>query len=438
MNTIFALSTAAGKSGVAIIRISGADAAQSVVPFGTTLPPPRLAALRSLLLADGVLLDRALVLYFPAPHSFTGEDVVELHMHGGRSIIRAVLAQLGALPGFRMAEPGEFTRRAFLNGKMDLTGAEGLADLIDADTEAQRRQAVRAMQGHAEVFFSRLREAMIRTLAYLEAYIDFPDEDIPDAVLAEVDSEMAAIIRQIEMQLQGARANERVREGVRIAIIGPPNAGKSSLLNMLAGREAAIVSHRAGTTRDVIEVQMDIGGYPAILIDTAGIREHEDEIEAEGIRRTMREARNADLKICLFENEPVFDDPALQPLLDDRTLLVRNKSDLSDWSATPYAREIFFISVKQGRGIEKLLESILARIVEGVSKEPSFVTRERHALHLRAARDHLTSARANATLALELRCEELRRAAVEIGKITGRIDVEEILGHIFSQFCIGK
>ncbi len=431
--TIYALSTPPGKSGVAIIRVSGMKTQTALQALGVSpLPAPRMAKLAALHAPGGALIDRALVLYFPGPSSFTGEDVAEFHVHGGRSVIRAMLDSLAALPGLRLAEPGEFMRRAFLNGKMDLTAAEGLADLIDAETESQRRQALRLMQGEAAKFFDGLRSGILHALAYLEAYIDFPDEDIPAHVLGEIDAELNGLKESITRQLAMAKLGSTIREGVRVAIIGPPNAGKSSLLNLLAQRDVAIVSPLAGTTRDVLEAHLDIRGYSVTFVDTAGIREHQDEIEAEGIRRSLREADNADVRILLRDASAATAKDEFSRFEDERTLSVYNKSDLAK------AAPSLAISVEQATGIDRLLAELEKKIETFFPAESVYVTRERHRHHLSNGLIYINNYLDSPSLPLELKCEELRSAAYEIGKITGRISVDELLGHIFSSFCIGK
>ncbi len=439
LHTIYALSTPPGKSGVAIIRVSGSQTAASFKALGVAqLPTPRMATLAALFMPDGTPIDRALALYFPAPHSFTGEDVAEYHVHGGRSVIRAVLGVLSALPDLRLAEPGEFMRRAFMNGKMDLTAAEGLADLIDAETESQRRQALRLMQGDAAHFFNDLRAGIVHALAYLEAYIDFPDEDIPTHVLKDIEDELTPLAFRIGEQLAKAHLGQTIREGVRIAIIGPPNAGKSSLLNHLAQRDVAIVSPLAGTTRDVLEVHLDIKGYSVTIVDTAGIREHQDVIEQEGIRRSLVEAENADIKILLLDASSLHaspQDPQFVGLVDERTVIVYNKSELS---AISLPSSSLAVSVKQNQGIDQFLGQLEQRLETFFPAETVFVTRQRHQEHLVRALKHIHNYLDGSALPLELQCEELRRSAFEIGKITGTIAVDELLGHIFSSFCIGK
>jgi tRNA modification GTPase len=442
MHTIFALSTPPGKSGVAVMRVSGPEAGATLKAFGVSLPTSRMATLATLRMADGSVLDKALVLYFAGPASFTGEDIVEYHIHGSRAVIAQMLQIFATLPGLRPAEPGEFTRRAFFNGKMDLTAAEGLADLIDADTQAQHKQAMRIMQGAGAAFYNQLRAGVLHSLAYLEAYIDFPDEDIPEHVLVEINNELQSITNLIEMQLGDKGTAEKVRDGITVAIIGPPNAGKSSLMNLLAGRDAAIVSHIAGTTRDVIEVQLDISGYSVIVSDTAGIRAHAGEIEQEGIRRSLVRANAADIRIMVLDGEAIAqaEHHNLADLVNNNTILLFNKADLGI-SALPmqlFGLTPIVISVKDRTGIGALMNELEVRIASALPAEASFITRARHRILLTAALGHLNRFKELGASGLELQCEELRRAATEIGKITGVIAVDEILGHIFSSFCIGK
>ena len=443
MSTIFAVATPQGKSGVAVIRISGINVKDTFAAFGMrTLPIPRMAQLVNLRYQD-IIIDKALLIYFNAPHSFTGEDVVEIHCHGSRAVIHQLLMILATFPGFRPAEAGEFTRRAFFNNKLDLTEVEGLADLIAADTKAQHKQAMRMMQGEAGNFFEKLRHHILHSLSFLEAYIDFPDEDIPTNVTGIIEQELKDVITSITLQLMDNQVSEKIRDGIYIAIVGSPNVGKSSLLNLLAQRDVAIVSNIAGTTRDVIEVQLDIKGYCVILADTAGIREHAEIIEQEGIKRSFARAREADIKIVVVDTEAAA--PEIAALIDDTTIVVMNKSDLlGDAPSEIPARQtwksngVIPISVTRRTNIDALLEAINDKITAIVPSEGSFITRTRHRVHLSAALQHLNNYFTSEHNLIELSCEELRRAATEIGKITGKIEVEEILGHIFSSFCIGK
>lgn len=441
-DTIFALATPPGKSGVAVVRISGAGALYALKQLcRKDTIAPRHAYFTALYAPEtNTLIDRGLALYFAAPHSFTGEEVVELHLHGSLAVIREILHILSAMPGLRPADPGEFTRRAFLNGKMDLLEAEGLADLIDAQTSEQKKQALRVMGGEASRLYEDIRLAMIRILALLEAYIDFPDEEIPESVLKELQESITALQTRIETTLQDERRFERVREGIHIVILGAPNAGKSSLLNALAKRDAAIVSERAGTTRDVIEVHLDICGYPVVLVDTAGIRESEEMIEAEGIRRALARAEAADIKIVLFDGTqlPQLDAQSLS-MVDNTSIVAITKIDALH-GAAPHLPELpaaLTLSTFTGQGMEALIAAMEKRIIDTFSGQSApFIIRQRHRGLLMDALYHLDKSKHINTL--ELQCEELRLAAQAIGKITGNIQADEVLDVIFRSFCIGK
>lgn len=436
--TIFALASAPGRAGIAVFRISGARARDVFAQLCRhAMPPPRQAVRVQLFdPRSGEAAEDGLALWFPAPRSFTGEDVVELHLHGGRASIAAALDLLSGLPGLRLAEPGEFTRRAFEHGKLDLTAAEGLADLIDAETEAQRRQARRQLDGELGRLYEDWRARLMRGLAHLEAEIDFVDEDLPDDATAGLRREIPLIINEIEAHLADRHRGERLREGVSIAIVGAPNVGKSSLLNALARREAAIVASRAGTTRDVIEVHLDLGGYPVILADTAGLRESDDEIEAEGIRRARARAAAADLKLVLSDaSAPNLDEQALG-MIDETAIIVRSKADLSPPSAGDSGSAIA-VSAKTGMGIPALLKRLESEVAQrfDVSGAPA-ITRARHRSALQDCRVNLV--RAAAASQPELMAEDLRLATRALGRITGRVDVEDVLDVIFKDFCIGK
>ncbi|MDE3036972.1 MAG: tRNA uridine-5-carboxymethylaminomethyl(34) synthesis GTPase MnmE [Pseudomonadota bacterium] len=440
-DTIFALATPPGKSGVAIIRLSGQQSLPALRRLSGLAPPaPRMAQYVTLCAQAGGIIDRGLAIYFKSPHSFTGEDVVELHIHGGRAVIKELLDVLGAEDGLRPAEPGEFSHRAFVNGKMDLMEAEGLADLVDAETSAQKTQAMRQMQGEMSARHEDIRQRIVQALAYLEAYIDFPDEEIPESVLAQ----LAGNIKTLQSVITGALADhkrgERLREGISIVILGAPNVGKSSLLNAMAKREAAIVSAQAGTTRDIIEVHMDIAGYPVVLADTAGLRAAGDAIEEEGVRRALARAGEADIKLVLFDgSQPNVSDAPGLALMDESALAVVNKSDimiLHDNILT-FKQKPIYVSAKTGQGIELLLKAIEENILAFFSGGSTpFITRSRHRALLTDAADHL--GRSLADIPPELKCEELRLAAQAIGKITGKIAVDDVLDVVFSQFCIGK
>jgi len=448
-DTIFALASGVGRAGVAIIRLSGARAGEALQALtGRQLPEPRKAE-RARFCRPGLTqpLDDGLALWFPAPASFTGEDVVELQIHGGPAVIAAMQSALSALPGLRPAEAGEFTRRAFENNKLDLTAAEGLADLIAAETEAQRLQARRQYGGELGRLYDGWRDRLLRALALIEAEIDFSDEELPAGLTEQVLIDARKLDDDLKNHLADDRRGERLREGLYLAIVGPPNAGKSSLLNLLARRDAAIVSDIAGTTRDVIEVHLNLGGYPLNVADTAGLRSSSDAIESEGVRRALHHAAHADLKLLVLDGsdlrmEGVPVDIA-DGLIDDNTLIVLNKSDLATlpFPAEIDGRPVFEVSVKTGSGVDELLaaleERVAARLSMGTGLAP---TRERHRHALEECRAAL--ARVFAVTdphgEMELMGEDLRLAARALGRITGRIDVEDLLDVIFGEFCIGK
>lgn len=436
-DTIFALASAPGRAGVQVIRISGAGAGAALSALThRTLPPPRQAALAGLRdPVTGELFDKALVLSFPAPDSFTGEDVVELHLHGGRAVLSAATQALTGL-GLRVAEPGEFSRRAFEHGKLDLTEAEAIADLVDAETAAQRRQALRQMEGALGQLYDGWRHRLTRALAHLEADIDFPDEDLPGGLSDAVRPVVEGLVAELSAHLADQGRGERLRDGISIAILGAPNAGKSSLLNAIARRDVAIVSNQAGTTRDVIEVQLDLGGYPVLLADTAGLRDAADQVESEGIRRALDRAAKADLKLLVFDGR-ALPDPATLALVDDDALLVMNKADLPGVVAPLVGRPILPLSARTGDGVPALLaaleQAVAARYAP--SGAPA-LTRARHRSALEECREDLL--RALQAPLPELAAEDVRLAMRALGRITGRVDVEDLLDVIFRDFCIGK
>lgn len=433
--TIFAPATASGKAGVAIIRISGPQA--RLVPekmCGIMTPTPRKALRARVFTLDGQYqIDDALLLWFPNPASFTGEDVVELQLHGGRAIMSAVLNELGKLDGFRPADRGEFTRRAVENGKMDLTAAEGLADLVDAETEQQRRQALRQMGGALAKVYEEWREELIHLLAWMEAYIDFPEEEVPADVSDSVREKITNLSNKIAEHLNDGRRGERLREGFQMAIVGAPNAGKSSLMNRLAQRDVAIVSSTAGTTRDIIEVHLDINGYPVVIADTAGLRETNEEIEAEGVRRAKARAEESDLILFITDALENHSDSEMIDFSEDKIIRVMNKADMIN----PRIDGSIWISAKTGQGIDELLKKI-GEVVENtmsLREEPS-LTRLRHRTALQECSTALNSSLQAPEI--ELMTEDLRIAMRSLGKITGQVDVEELLDIIFKDFCIGK
>ncbi|MEO0391707.1 MAG: tRNA uridine-5-carboxymethylaminomethyl(34) synthesis GTPase MnmE [Pseudomonadota bacterium] len=447
-DTIYALASGHGRAGIAVMRLSGPgafDALASLTP-GKPAPTPRQAVLRRLIdPATSHALDDALVLAFEGPASFTGEDVVEFHLHGGRAIIDGLTTCLQQQPSMRLAEPGEFTRRAFENNRLDLTEAEAVADLINAETEAQRLQALEQLSGALKDLYHQWADRLARALAHLEADIDFPDEDLPDGVAPAVLPDLKALISELDTHLNDNRRGERLRDGVTIAILGAPNAGKSSLLNAIAARDAAIVSDIAGTTRDVIEVHLDLGGYPVTLLDTAGLRESDDAIEAEGIRRALARADQADLKLLLVDGTEI--NPTL-PILpkalaayadSPNTIVAINKADLaSDLPVALDNHPALAISAKDGDGLDNVLKALEHEVRNALQKNsdgPS-LTRARHREALETARDSI--ARALDAGPPELMAEDTRLALRALGRITGRVDVEDLLDIIFRDFCIGK
>ena len=400
------------------------------------LPAPRVATHARLRdPATDETLDDSLVLWFPAPHSVTGEDVAELQAHGGRAVLTSVLAVLGRL-GLRLAEPGEFTRRAFLNNKLDLVQAEAIGDLTAADTEAQRRQALRQLEGALGELYRGWSARLLRLLAHLEAVIDFPDEDLPPELEAQIVAETVALCGEIQHHLTDGHRGERLRDGIALAIVGPPNAGKSTLLNQLARREAAITSPIAGTTRDVIEVAVDLAGYPVVFADTAGLRDSADVIEQEGLRRARARADTADLRLFVYDATEPADAAGAAAWSATTTFLVANKCDLLGHRQTPLPTGAFAISATSGEGIAALTSAIAARIGADYDGTAPLLTRARHRAALEAAAAALHRS-ANAPLP-ELRAEDLRLAWRSLGQITGKVDVEDLLDVIFADFCLGK
>jgi tRNA modification GTPase len=443
--TIFALSSGRPPSAIAVVRISGPQASLVLTTLAGKLPAPRQASRR--LLRDGASqpIDDAVVLWFPGPGSATGEDIAEFHVHGGRAVLAALLAAISVIPNTRVAEPGEFTRRAFENGKLDLTEAEGLDDLIHADTDRQRRQALRQLQGLLGNRARDWRERIIEASALIEAGIDFSDEgDVPAELLAPAVKAIRALRDEITEVLAAQGQAERLRDGLVVAIAGPPNVGKSTLMNQLARREVAIVSPHAGTTRDVIEVQLDLDGYPVTVIDTAGIRETEDPVEQEGVRRARARAEDADLVLWLVEGERAGDPDTMRLLQtsDDKdgpssgpVWIVRNKIDLGGAGS----RGEFGISASRGDGIPELVDALVEFAAEFFgTTEGALVTRARQRDLLRRASDSLRRSLELVEEGEELAAEELRAAAYALGRLLGRVDVEDVLGAIFQKFCIGK
>lgn len=424
MDTIYALASARGKAGVSVLRLSGPQSHAAVIAVCGDLPPVRRASLRRIIW-NGIELDQALVLVFADGESFTGEPSAELHLHGSIAVVQSVMQALSAMAGLRLAEPGEFTRRALENGRLDLAQVEGLADLIDAETEAQRRQALRVLSGAIGQRAEMWRQKLIRAAALIEATIDFADEDVPVDVSPEVLALCDDVLADLRREAAGSHAAERIRDGFEVAIVGAPNAGKSTLLNALAGREAAITSEFAGTTRDVIEIRMDIDGLAVTLLDTAGLRETFDPVEQIGIKRALDRARSADLRVFLDSGEVV---PGISPKHDD--IILSGKADITGRG----------VSGKTGQGVPELIAAIGVRLLAR-SAGAGLVTRERHRLAIERAIGAMESARVEvergATRA-ELAAADLRVAIRALEALVGRVDVENLLDEIFSSFCIGK
>lgn len=439
-DTIFALSSAKGPAGIAVVRASGPQAGSALAEsIRGALPPARTAAYRAIVNpTNKEVLDRGLVLWFPAPASATGEAVVEWHIHGGRAVIGALLDVLGGMGGLRPAEPGEFSRRAFLNGRMDLTAVEGLADLVAAETEAQRRQAIRQMDGALGALYETWRQALIESLAHVEAVFDFSDQELPAGLIAGAVDVARSVATEIATHLDDAHRGERLRDGVHVAVVGPPNAGKSSLVNALARRDVAIVSEVPGTTRDVVEVHLDLGGVPVIVADTAGLRDSDDAVEREGVRRARRRAVEADMVVAVFDAVN-FEESVLLSYADvpDAAVVVLNKVDLTEGpiSETAGNRVVRKVSCLTGAGLEALVGELADRAGALVGGDLG-PTRARHRAALTAC--HNAIARLVDVEEAELIAEDLRVAAQALGRLTGRVDVEDILDVIFAEFCIGK
>jgi tRNA modification GTPase len=433
--TIYALSTGRGAAAIAVLRVSGPAAVEALRRIAGRVPPPRRAALATLRdPATDEAIDRALVLYFQGPASETGEDMAEFQVHGGPAVIAGLLLALGQVPSCRPAEPGEFTRRAFENGKLDLSAAEGIADLVAAETAAQRRQALGQAAGGLAGVIEAWTTRLTRALAHLEAAIDFADEELPAGLVDEAGAAAAALADEIALHLADGGRGERLRHGLSVAITGPPNCGKSSLLNALAGRDAAIVSAVAGTTRDVIEVHLDLAGYPVVLADTAGLRDSNDPVEAEGVRRARARAASADLVLAVSDAR---EGPGPAP--DERALPVANKIDLlspTARTALDHSAGIVPVSARTGEGLDRLVAALTGRADQLLAGEPPLVTRARHREALAEA--VVCLARAQTAGEPALVAEDLRLALRSLGRITGRVDVEAVLDVIFREFCIGK
>ena len=442
--TIYALSTGPGVSGVAIVRISGPEASKAIkLLTKKDLPTPRIATLRKINnINTSELIDEGIIIWFPGPESYTGEDMAEFHVHGGKAIVLALQNELSKIENFRLAEPGEFTKIAFQNGKINLLKAEGIADLISAETEMQRLQAVKIMKGNSAEKFDNLREKLLKILSFVEAKIDFPEEDLPNENIQQIKKVSTEVLIQITKILNDQKVGETIREGFKIAIVGPTNAGKSSLLNNLSNRDVAIVSEIAGTTRDVIEAHLNIDGYPVIISDTAGIRNSKDEIEKKGIKLSLDRAENADLKLVVVDAKSIDLSGFLNDLLKDNAILVVNKSDLINSELDPEVKKLdhVLISLKENLNLDKLISKIKNKLkTKFIVNEDILITRERHRQHLVQCSDNLRNfIEKNDKKDFDKGAEDLRLATRHLGMIVGKVDVEEILGSIFNDFCIGK
>ena len=442
--TIYALSSGPGISGVAIIRVSGKETSK-VIKLLTkkNVPKPRVATLRKINnINTSELIDEGILLWFPGPESYTGEDMAEIQVHGSKAVIDAIHFSISKIENCRLAEPGEFTKLAFQNGKINLLKAESIADLISAETEIQRKQAIKIMNGKSADQFNFLREKLLKILSHIEAKIDFPDEDLPNDILKEIKKSSDEVLINLEKILDDQKVGERIREGFKIAILGPTNAGKSSLLNHLSNRDVAIVSEIAGTTRDVIETHLNIDGYPVIVSDTAGIRESKNEIEKKGIKLSLNRAEEADLKLVVVDAKKLDFTDVLKGLLEENAILVINKSDLLEGDINPEIKKInhVLISIKENFNIDELILKIKDNLKNKfITSNDIFITRERHRQHIRQCLDHLENFnKKNEAEDFDKAAEDLRLATRHLGMIVGKVDVEEILGSIFNDFCIGK
>jgi tRNA modification GTPase len=442
--TIYALSSGPGVSGIAVIRISGPETSKAIeLLTGKNVPKPRVATLRKInKINTSELIDEGIILWFPGPESYTGEDMAEIQVHGSKAVVDALHSTISNIENCRLAEPGEFTKLAFQNGKINLLKAESVADLISSETEIQRQQAIKIMNGKSADQFNLLREKLLKILSHVEAKIDFPDEDLPNDILKEIKKSSDDVLKNIEKILNDQKVGERIREGFKIAILGPTNAGKSSLLNHLSNRDVAIVSEFAGTTRDVIETHLNIDGYPVIVSDTAGIRESKNEIEKKGIKLSLNRAEEADLKLVVVDAKNLDFTDVLKGLLDENAILVINKSDLLEGDIDPKIKKLdhVLISIKKNLNIDELISKIKNNLKNKfITSDDILITRERHRQHLEQCFDHLKNFnKKNEVDDFDKAAEDLRLATRHLGMIVGKVDVEEVLGSIFNDFCIGK
>ena len=442
--TIYALSSGPGVSGIAVIRLSGSRV-EKIVKLLTNgqLPKPRQATVKKFNKIDNSeLIDEGILIWFPSPESYTGEDMAEIHVHGSIAVVRSILDQLSKIENCRLAEPGEFTKIAFQNEKINLLKAESISDLISAETEIQRQQAIQIMSGRSSQKFNSLRESLLKILSNVEAKIDFPEEDLPDDLIKNIKNDSEKIRKEIEKILDDQKVGERIREGFKIAIIGPANAGKSSLLNHLSNRDVAIVSEIAGTTRDVIEAHLNLDGYPVVISDTAGIRESHDEIEKKGIKLALKRAEDADLNIIVIEPKSVDFTGFLNDLVSEKSIIVINKIDLGykDINQDIEKFNPIFLSIKNETNLDELINRIKDKLKNKfVSSNETLITRERHRQSLEACVQNLKNfEEKNSQEDFDKAAEDLRLATRHLGMIVGKVDVEEILGSIFNDFCIGK
>ena len=442
--TIYALSSGPGISGIAVIRVSGKHTAEVVKKLTSArLPTPRVATLRKFNKnGQKEMIDEGVILWFPAPNSYTGEDLAEFHVHGSRAVINAMHNAISKIKNCRLAEPGEFTRRAFQNGRINLLKAESIADLISSETEIQRKQALKIMSGKSSDRFNSWREKLIKILSHIEAKIDFPEEDLPKNILNMIQKTCREVEKDIKKTLNDQRVGERIREGFKISIVGPPNSGKSSLLNYLSKRDAAIVSEIAGTTRDVIETHLNLDGYPVIVSDTAGIRNSKNEIEKKGIKIALKRAEDADLNLVIVSAKNVGFSRVLTKLLTKNAILVVNKIDLIKVKPNNKFKKYnhILISIKKGKNLNKLISKIKSKLKNKfTTTEDILITRERHRQNLINCVQHLEKfQRKKSAQDFDKAAEDLRLATRHLGMIVGKVDVEELLGSIFNDFCIGK
>ncbi len=442
--TIYALSTGPGISGIAVIRVSGKNTADVVKKLtGSKLPSARTATLAKFNKNGGKeLIDEGVIIWFPAPNSYTGEDLAEFHVHGSRAVIKAMHIAISKIKNCRLAEPGEFTKRAFQNGKINLLKAESIADLVSSETEIQRKQALKIMSGKISDKYNSWRKKLLKILSHIEAKIDFPEEDLPKNIFTEIQKTSNNVMKEINKTLNDQKVGERIREGFKIAIIGPPNSGKSSLLNYLSKRDVAIVSEIAGTTRDVIETHLNLDGYPVIVSDTAGIRSSKNEIEKKGIKIALKRANDADLRLVIVSAKNVDFTRVLKALLNKNAILVVNKSDLIRGKLNSKFKkyEHVLISIKKDSNLNKLITKIKSKLKNKfTTTEDILITRERHRQNLINCVQHLEKfQKKKSAQDFDKAAEDLRLATRHLGMIVGKVDVEELLGSIFNDFCIGK